>query len=200
MTETPDAKTYQATPRGTLLEQIMDATQAKNEREWAAMREIETLRQQVKELEFELSKKQKEAFHCGYASRNEELAALKKLSDQWHEYYRRKHHPNCALLESAGTDSLGNKCTCIECIKQDLAVLVANGKEPNPIIPEGWQLVPITPDWNMQMEGIRKLEHCTNGELECIGEKLLDSLIKHTSEIYTAMIAAAPKPKEKRND
>lgn len=34
----------QATPHGTLLEQIMDPCQPKNEREWAASREIERLR------------------------------------------------------------------------------------------------------------------------------------------------------------
>lgn len=34
----------QATPHGTLLEQIMDPCQAKTEREWAAMRELERLR------------------------------------------------------------------------------------------------------------------------------------------------------------
>ena len=42
-----DAKCCAATPHGTLLEQIMDSTQPKNEREWAARREIEYLRQQV---------------------------------------------------------------------------------------------------------------------------------------------------------
>ena len=143
--------------------------------------EIESLRQRVKELEFELSKKQREAFHCGYASRNEELAALKKLSDQWHEYYRRKHHPNCALLESAGTDSLGNKCTCIECIKQDLAVLVANGKEPNPIIPEGWQIVPIEATNEMFDAGFMAIAESTGDFVDAV---------------YDAMLAAAPKPEE----
>jgi len=37
-------KCCQATPHGTLLEQIMNPSLPKNEREWAAKREIETLR------------------------------------------------------------------------------------------------------------------------------------------------------------
>ena len=39
-----ESKCGQATPHGTLLEQIMDPNLAKNEREWAAAREIERLR------------------------------------------------------------------------------------------------------------------------------------------------------------
>lgn len=36
-------ETYQATPHETLIEQIMDSTIPKSEREWAAAREIEKL-------------------------------------------------------------------------------------------------------------------------------------------------------------
>lgn len=51
MTSAEDNKCYAATPRGTLIEQIMDATQPKTEREWAAKREIEALQTRVIELE-----------------------------------------------------------------------------------------------------------------------------------------------------
>jgi hypothetical protein len=39
-----DEKCYQANPHGTLLEQIMNSSLPKTEREWAAKREIERLR------------------------------------------------------------------------------------------------------------------------------------------------------------
>jgi hypothetical protein len=39
-----------ATPHGTLIEQILDSRIAKNEREWAAAKEIESLRSQVAAL------------------------------------------------------------------------------------------------------------------------------------------------------
>lgn len=39
----------QATPHGTLLEQIMDPCQPKNEREWAAKREIERLQDAIRQ-------------------------------------------------------------------------------------------------------------------------------------------------------
>lgn len=48
-----ESKCGQATPHGTLIEHVMNASLAKSEREWAAAIEIETLRQRVKELENE---------------------------------------------------------------------------------------------------------------------------------------------------
>ena len=39
----------QATPHGTLLEQIMDPCQPKTEREWAAKREIERLQDAIRQ-------------------------------------------------------------------------------------------------------------------------------------------------------
>ena len=41
----------QATPHGTLLEQIIDPCQPKNEREWAASREIERLKAELNDAE-----------------------------------------------------------------------------------------------------------------------------------------------------
>ena len=49
-----DEKPYQATPYGTLLEQIMNSSIAKSEREWVAAREIETLRVRLSEKEKEV--------------------------------------------------------------------------------------------------------------------------------------------------
>lgn len=45
-----EPKCYQATPHGTLLEQIMDSRVAKTEREWAACREIERKDAAIAEL------------------------------------------------------------------------------------------------------------------------------------------------------
>jgi len=45
-------KSHQATPHGTLLEQIMDPCQPKSEREWAAKREIERLRADAARLDW----------------------------------------------------------------------------------------------------------------------------------------------------
>jgi len=66
--------------------------------------EIESLRQQVKEL--------------------------KESQKTWNDYYRRQHHPRCDLLEAAGTDSLGNKCTCQQCIKEDVLATIKWRQEP----------------------------------------------------------------------
>ena len=52
---------------------------------------------------------------------NKQLAECQALSADWNQYYRRKHHPRCGLLEAAGTDSLGNQCTCLECIQEDVS-------------------------------------------------------------------------------
>lgn len=45
-----EPKCYQATPHGTLLEQLMDSRVAKTEREWAACREIERKDAAIAEL------------------------------------------------------------------------------------------------------------------------------------------------------
>jgi len=45
-------KASQATPNGTLLEQIMDPCQPKSEREWAAKHEIERLRADAARLDW----------------------------------------------------------------------------------------------------------------------------------------------------
>lgn len=59
------------------------------------------------------------------------VAELKASQKTWNEYYRRQHHPRCDLLEAAGTDSLGNKCTCQQCIKEDvLTALKVSQDEP----------------------------------------------------------------------
>src|SRR5690625_5083752 len=59
--------------------------------------------------------------------------------------------------------------------------------------PEGWALVPKEPVWDMEMAGIKKLIQCTDGELECIHENLLDEHISEVREIFSAMLKAAPK-------
>lgn len=48
-------KPCQATPHGTLLEQIMDSNLPKSEREWAAAREIATLRKENEQIRERLS-------------------------------------------------------------------------------------------------------------------------------------------------
>lgn len=59
--------------------------------------------------------------------------------------------------------------------------------------PEGWQLVPKLPDWDMEMAGIKKLIQCTDGELECIDVDSLAVYINEVNEIFCAMLKAAPK-------
>ena len=57
-------------------------------------------------------------------------------------------------------------------------------------LPDTHCIVPKKPDQNMQMSGIKALLPCTNGELECIGDKLLDAYIAEVTRVYKAMITA----------
>ena len=43
--------------------------------------------------------------------------------------------------------------------------------------------------WNRAMVGIKALLSCTEGELECIGESLLDQCITEVNAVYAAMTA-----------
>lgn len=76
-------KPNQATPHGTLLEQIMDPCQPKNEREWAALSEIESLRAELAALQAEpamqqvnlTTKREKVILLTHVAQENESLRA-----------------------------------------------------------------------------------------------------------------------------
>lgn len=41
--------------------------------------------------------------------------------------------------------------------------------------------------WNQQMKCIRAMLGCTDGELECIGERLLDSYIADVERVYAEL-------------
>lgn len=51
--------------------------------------------------------------------------------------------------------------------------------------------MPNMDDWNVQMVCVKALLSCTEGELECIGEKLLDSYIGDVTRVVAAALAAA---------
>jgi hypothetical protein len=54
--------------------------------------------------------------------------------------------------------------------------------------------LPNMDDWNVQMKCVQALLNCTNGELECIGEKLLDIYIDDVKRVVAALAAAGVKP------
>lgn len=85
----------------------------------------------------------------------------------------------------------GAALNCLEVLEQalDAAPVAAQ-----PSVPDEWKLVPVEPDWNMEMSGIQKMLPCASGELECIGEKALDSYRDDVNRIYQAMLEAAPTP------
>lgn len=58
-----DEKGYAATPYEVLIKQIMSASIPKNEREWAAQREITKLAAEVQSLESQLATARAEVFH-----------------------------------------------------------------------------------------------------------------------------------------
>ena len=47
-------------------------------------------------------------------------------------------------------------------------------------------------EWNRSMLGVKALLSCTEGELECIGEPLLDQYIAEVNAVYSAMSSYAP--------
>ncbi len=75
----------QATPRGTLLAQIMDPCQPKNEREWAAKREIERLQDALKK-----ANDQAEHFEREWYLRGDALAVLTAVRDELRNVLRAK--------------------------------------------------------------------------------------------------------------
>ena len=52
--------------------------------------------------------------------------AIEKITflQNWLDYYKQqqklRHHPNCDLCEAASFGSMGNKCTCLERIRDDV--------------------------------------------------------------------------------
>jgi hypothetical protein len=63
------------------------------------------------------------------AELEQQLAECKGLAQKWNDYYRGLHHPRCDLLEAAGFETLGNKCTCLECIREDVSKELAEANE-----------------------------------------------------------------------
>lgn len=43
-------------------------------------------------------------------------------------------------------------------------------------------------DWNTQMVAVQALLNCTSGELECVGEKLLEGYIADVKRVYSAIL------------
>lgn len=66
---------------------------------------------------------------------------------------------------------------------EKIDVLLA-GKLPKPLVPEGWQLVPVSPDYSMLVADGCK-EHAE-------GQKCIHH--ENRRRIWAAMLAAAPKP------
>jgi len=50
--------------------------------------------------------------------------------------------------------------------------------------------------WNQKMAGVKALLGCTDGELECIGEKNLDTYCEEVERVYRVLCAAPTTPKE----
>lgn len=163
-----DAKGCQATPHGTLLEQIMDATQAKSEREWAALREIETLRQQIAELEgYKQECANLDAELTDYQDCLAELAALKQQGEP------------PAWIRGSGLEMLKSGDGIATVYRSDG---MSNHSTPlytsASTIPEGYVLVPVEPTSEMFDAAEVAFEGGSDG-------------------IWHAMLAASPKPQAK---
>lgn len=58
-------------------------------------------------------------------------------------------------------------------------------------MPSDKTLVPRELDWNLKMRLIKAMLPCTNGELECIGERLLEEHIASVTRVHKALLDAA---------
>ena len=109
-------------------------------------------------------------------------------------YYIASNGVNQHIDMSAATDKAFTNGVNIS--TEDRAILnrINPDKFPPQVAPVAQLSEPLT--WNQKMAGVKALLGCTDGELECIGEKNLDTYCEEVERVYRVLCAAPTTPKD----